>query len=153
MVITPPLPHISTKVAQLLNQNRRRRRRKRSGGNRKRSSHLLHCVPVLRPGLWHILGVFFLLLSFCLCWVVGGGSDITALGVRQCRSFITLPSPPSLPLGLLGNNGRRGCTARDDRCSSSKITPHTNHQSVLTSQAPSRSIEASVIWYRFPAAH
>lgn len=68
-------------------------------------------------------GVFFLLLSFCLCWVVGGGSDITALGVRQCRSFITLPSPPSLPLGLLGNNGRRGCTAREDRCSFSKKNP------------------------------
>lgn len=80
-------------------------------------------------------------LSFCLCWDVGGRSDITALGFCQCRSFITLPF---LPLGLLGNNGwTEGCTARNYRCSSYK--KHTNQ--VLIPQAPV-TIWLSVIRYR-----
>lgn len=67
LVIFSQPPHISTKVARLLNQNRGRRRRgkgRRSGGNRKRSSHLLHSHPCFEA--WDVTYFCFFFVFFSL---------------------------------------------------------------------------------------
>lgn len=60
-----------------------------------------------------------------------------------------LPSLP--PSGPSGKQWTEGMYGQGGQVFIFQKNPHTNQ--VLTSQAPSRSIEASVIRYRFPAAH
>lgn len=56
---------------------------------------------------------------------------------------------PSLPLGLLGHNGRRRCTARDDRCSSSKKA----HQSGAHISSPVMINQGFCNLIQVPATH